>query len=213
MATLVVFSGTNDGYMYSGATPTYSLARTGAATFSVNTASGTGIVGQELFSGNYYCYEAGFDFDTSALGAGVSVSSAILSLYAFSELHSSSFASVFRARLYDWGATWTSADWVNWAGSPSLPLLAHVAHNALTTSAYNDFIDDAFAANVNKTGNTRILLDTDRLEAGTAPAAGQEYVTWVMADNAGTTQDPKLTITYSTGGRFDPFGMMGVFGI
>lgn len=211
MSSLVVFSGTADGLLRCN-NATYLTARSGGGTFLTNTSATTAICGQEFFSGQYYCYECFFGFDTSSLGAGASVSAAVLSLYGSSAQVGGSSAGIYRARLHDWGATVDTADWVPGASLSGKTLLAHLAHSSVSQSAYNDFVDDAFAANVNKTGTTNIEMTTDRMEAATVPTAA-EYETWVMADNAGTTQDPKLTVTYSTYTPTDPFGVSGFFGV
>lgn len=194
MATLRVFAGTADGAIMSH-DPTYLTARSGGGTFVLNSGgSSVEAVGQEKLSDSY-CYEQFFGFDTSSLGAGAIVTSAILTFYHPSRAIAGANP-VIQARLYNWGDTVTTADWVPGANLSALPLLAHITAGSATLAAYNNWTDDAFAANVNKTGTTRIVVSSDRLAAATAPTS-TEYLSTNMADQAGTTTDPYLTVTYT----------------
>lgn len=194
MTVATIFAGTNDGQMRCN-NATYLTARSGGGTFTVDTTNTDQLSGQELFSGQYYCYEYALDFDTSAIPANAIISSAVLSLAAGTKGDGTTSA-IHRARLSDWGATLTSADWVPGASLAALPLLAHIAQTAVATSGYNALTDDAMAANIVKGGNTRMLMVTDRMEAATVPTT-TEFVRWRTSDTAGTTSDPKLVITYT----------------
>ena len=177
---------------------TYATARSGGGTFATDTTATFTEVGQELFGGVYYCYEAYWDFDTSSIPSGATITSVTLEGYCTSVTTSSSSAAVVNVRVYDWGATVTSADWIAGASVSAQTLVAHsVAIGSLTTSAYNTFTDDALAANINKGGITRFILTTDRFEAGTAPTGapnGGEYASFDTAEG----NDPKLTVTWTT---------------
>jgi hypothetical protein len=198
MTVATIFAGTNDGQL-ACSNATYATARSGGGTLAVDTSATTAYQGQELYSGVFYCYVYGLDFDTSAIPANAIISSAVLSLCPYSKLANNGSAPVVRARLSDWGTTLTTADWIAGASLSGLPLLAHIAQADVVTSGnpYNAFTDDAMAANIVKGGHTRMLIVSDRLEAGTAPGTGQEYVRWIAMDFTGTTYDPKLVVTYT----------------
>ena len=211
MSTLVVYSDTTDGYInssdgtvYFGPQGSYASARTGSA-FSVDTSLGTFIVGQSYYwdvNGQYQVWESFAGFDTSSIGSG-SVSAATLRLTSNSDGSTTDFT--VEARLHDWGTGLTSADWVAGASLSGKTLLAHYATSGgFVNGTGYDLVDDAFAANINKTGTTRLLLCSSRTTAGTAPADQvDEYIYAYSADQAGTTQDPKLTVTYAQGEVYD----------
>lgn len=209
MATDIIFAGTNDGEMRCN-DATYATARSGGGTFAVSTAATSSAVGQELFAGQSYCYESAFDFDTSTVGTDI-VSAATLSLWGSSTATGGTSSFTHQARLSDWGATLTSADWIAGASLSGLTLLAHLAQASVSNGTYNDFVDDAMAANVNRSGNTRMIVHTTRLANGDAPT-GTEYEKFSNADTAGTSNDPKLTITHAPV-VLDPMGMAGIFGL
>lgn len=210
MSTLVVYSNTTDGYVASdrtagGTTNDYSTVRAG---FGL-TADTTGV---SLWLGQYWAYDTDFDenalavfevflgFDTSSIPDGDTVSAAVLNLT--SQVDNSTTDFTIEARLYDWGATLTTADWVAGASLSGLTSLAtKTTASGFTAGTAYDFTDVAFAANVNKTGTTRLLLCSSRTTAGTSPTIDvSEYVSAYSADQTGTTSDPKLTVTYSAGG-------------
>lgn len=182
---------------------TYSTARDGTGTFATVTAATDNQVGQELFGGVYYCYELFWDFDTSSIPSGATIVSATLEGYVVSTNITSSGAGVVRARVYDWSTSVTTADWIAGASVSGQTLVAHtVAMSSLTGSAYNTFVDDALAANINKGGVTRFILTSDRFEAGTVPTGapnGSEYASFSSADGA---NPPKLTVTWTVDGVY-----------
>lgn len=192
MATLTVYSDTADGSINSS-NATYSTARSGG-TFDVRTANTSDIVGQ--YTG-YNISEIFWGFDTSSIGSSATVSSAALSGYLVADASTTDFT--VNARLYDWGATVTSADWIAGASLSGNTLLAHLATTALGagTGVTYDFVDDAFAANVNKTAFTRLVLASSRQEGNNTPT-GNEYIQLGMGDQTGTNFDPKLVVTYAT---------------
>jgi len=151
--------------------------------------------GQRLTGGIYYVFQGLFAFDTSALGASANISAADFSLYGNANNSVTDFT--VQCRLKDWGATVDTGDWVAGADLGSQTLLATFGTAGWSTAAYNDFSDIAFPANVNKTGTTRVLICSGNQADNTAPT-GDEYVSCHYGDQTGTTQDPKLVITYTT---------------
>ena len=210
MSTLVVYSDTTDGHITSartvgGTTNDYALVRAGTGLFA-NPAY------TYLWVGQNWAYDSDFDdnslvviegflaFDTSSIPDGDTVSAAVLNLTALADGSTTDFT--IEARLSDWGTGLTTADYVAGASLSGLTLLAHRATSSGWTAAY-DLTDDAFPANVNKTGTTRLLLCSSRTTAGTSPTIDRdEYVYAYSADQTGTTRDPKLTVTYSS--SYDP---------
>lgn len=186
------YSGAADGYVESGHA-TYATARSGG-TVGPNSAIASLYIGQYKL-GNYQCIEGFISFDTSALTDSDTISSAALGLYGSGNFSTTDFT--IEARVQDWGATLTTADWVAGADLSAKTRVATFATSGFSTSAYNDFAEDGtnFQSNVNKTGTTYLILVSDKLVSGTAPT-GDEYVGVYSADQAGTTQDPKLVVTH-----------------
>lgn len=199
MSTLVVYSGTADGDLSSNDAEAgdYLGVRAGSYGKLVDTTSLTMTVGQ-YFPIEYYVYEGFLGFDTSSLPDTDSVSAAVLAITSNQDLSTVDFT--MEARAYDWGGTLTSADWVAGASLSGMTLLAHYSTaSGFTAGTTYNFVEDDFSANVNKTGTTYLILASDKTRTGTAPGGSSERVIIRSADQAGTTSDPKLTITHETG--------------
>jgi uncharacterized membrane protein len=198
---LTVWSSTADGRVRSQDAD-YAVARSTA--FDAVTDVATIPIGQ--YSGTfYYCYEGFFSFDTSSVGAGVTVTVATLSFYCSSDYSAQDFT--VEARIHDWGAALTTADWVAGASlgdktlvasRSSTPTWATDAYSALTS-------ESAFLTNIAQVGTTYILACSDRHRIGNTPDADYEWVYVYSADDAtgggGTDRDPKLYVEWTTAGN------------
>ena len=189
MAELVVYSEASDGEIKSHSS-VYNTARSGS---SLSSADFQFTVGQYCYAGpKYYCAESFFSFDTSELGAKAVVSSVVLKLYVGSEAAAATW--VAEARLFDFGDTLTTADWVPCANLGNYTLLG-TQEITSSPSNWKTFTSEAaFINNINKTGKTRIIVASNRSRLGNAPTVGTyEYV-------AGETQNslhkPTLIINY-----------------
>ena len=149
------------------------------------------------YADQYSGYELFISFDTSSIGSGT-ISTATLNMTIQEDRTGGSDFNI-QARLHDWGTSVTTADWVAAASLSGKTLLAHKSTVGISNGSAYDFTNDALVANINKSGSTRMLLASDRFAAGTIPS-GEEFVHLRTADYTGTTNDPKLVITYSTGG-------------
>jgi hypothetical protein len=188
-----IYSVVGDGRIISEHTTTYLTARSGASLI-VSTAELR--VGQLGGGGGVFdCDEAFTAFDTSVIPAGDVVLSAILSLYGTSDNSSQDFTA--NARLRSWLPTLAAADYVAGASLSALTLLAHWASTGFVLSAYNDFTNDALIANLNLSGNTEMVIDSDREESGISPSVN-EFVIFAPQAATGTTTDPKLVVTSQT---------------
>lgn len=194
MTTTVVYT-VNDGYIESASETDWAAVLAGNSgeitAYNVTDAR----IGNPTGASYYYCYEAFLSFDTSAVGSD-SVSAAVLNLTSQSDQSATDFE--IRARLRDWGSSLTTADWVAHSSLSSLTLLAHHATSSgWSAGSSYDFTDDNFAANINGSGTTRVILHSDFTEAGTNPGTTQRYVSFRTLNYTGTTSDPKLTITHA----------------
>lgn len=204
MASLTVYSGAADGHITSSDDdPNYANARAGTPSFSFTASTGgaTATTGQRFPSGLQYDVMQSFhNFDVSAIPAGATIDAVELAIWPTSDQSATDFT--IQARTKDWGAALTTADWTAGASLSGLTLLATLSTAGLSTGAYQAFTEngtalrDAVAAALAGDGVVRVMLSSDRTAAGTTPT-GNEFVIYSSADEAGTTQDPKLTITYT----------------
>ena len=209
MATTTVFAGTNDDFL-EAANATYATALSTAS----YTNGGAGIqIGQNFSTPTYYLDVAYFDFDTSSVPDGDTVSAAVLSLYLTVDHSTTDF--VLDVAAFDWSASGlTTGDWRNQTQLAAHTVLATLDTNGIgSVNAYKDFTEVAsgLAGAINKTGHTYLIVYSARQAAGTTPS-GEEFMTFSSADAA---NQPKLVITHSGGGGgdfLDPMGSMGFFG-
>lgn len=194
MTTTTIYGSTADGNIQSSSA-TYSTARSGGGTL-VAAAAGTADVGQNVAAAVYYLYEGFIQFDTSSIPDNDTITAVELSLYVYQDSSTTDFT--VNARLYDWGAALTSADWVAGASASGNTLAATLATSGATDDAYNAFTsEDAFKANINKTGTTYLVLTSSRFENGDVPT-GDERLLFRSGSYTGTTYDPKLVVTHSS---------------
>lgn len=151
-----------------------------------------------------------FLFDTSSLGSGATISSATVGLYVTAKgsgaqsvavnIYSSAPASNTGLVAADYDTTGTTA------------YASNIAITSITTSAYNTFtLNSTGIAAISKTSITKFSLKEALYDAGgTTPTSGlNETLSAGMADTGGTSYDPKLAVTYTTGsfsmGQWFPF--------
>lgn len=192
MPTTTFFS-VKDGWV-SYADFDYNLARAGTGAF-VNVDESILAVGQRNNSGLPQCHESFLSFDTSSIPDGATITSVVFSLYGMTAPFTTSFTT--QARLQDWGTTLEAGDYVAGASLSGLTLLATFASSSFALEAYNDFTNVAFPANINKTGFTRFLINSDRHMNGNVPTDDGEIIEWYQEGEAGTSKDPKLVVTFT----------------
>lgn len=172
---------------------TYATARTGGTLSTLTLLR----VGQDFNGGpDYDCFEAFTQFDTSGVPDTDTVSGVVLSCDGSTNLSTTDFTA--NARIFNWGAGVTTADWVDPTGS--LGTLVATWASSGYSATYNAFTSEAaFPANINLTGVTYLMLISARHEAGTTPP-DRELVIFNDATPAGTSTDPKLDITHAAAG-------------
>lgn len=198
---LTVYSTAADGDIFSyGAT--WSTVMSGGAAFEVHATAAYGTAGGYWTgSGNYYACLTYLDFDTSGIPDDATVTAATLTL----NCHIVANHTVL-ARLKDWGTALTSADWVPIADLPGLTLLASKDFTGTSTNTdYALTSEAAFAANINKTGVTRMVLSTALLEAQTTPGLGQRVYPHMYESSS---QIPKLVVTYTEASGTVPLNLL-----
>ena len=194
MPVSTFYSSADDGTLRSQ-NATYLTARGGTTVTVVNAGVGANglAFGQQLSGGNYNLFESFLSFDTSALPDAAVITSAVLSLYVDTDASTTDF--ITDARIFNWGATLSTADWVNGADLASYTKVATRNSSGVTTAAYNAFTDVAMIPNVSLTGVTYIMLSSARMDSATAPP-DSEYLGASAQETAGTSADPKLVVTY-----------------
>lgn len=155
-------------------------------------------------------------WDTSGLGAGATVNTAIISLRGIGKL--ADIGSPITHIVASTPAATNNLVNADYAqlGATSF---ANIAYASFSTVAYNDFTLDANGkANINVSGISKFgaITDWDLNNSFTGSwVSGQvSFTQWSAADEAGTTQDPKLTGTYtpaSAGGGISGYkSLLGV---
>ncbi len=188
------YSGTGDGFLQ-GQGSTWSEARAASGTIALNTLNTYFTSGCDIPGAFYEANQAGFAFDTSAVPDTDEVSAATLSLYVNADL--SDVDSTHEVRIVAFG-TLATADFIAGASLSGITRIASIATSGLTGAAYNDFIEDGTGLRdaVNLTGLTELWL-TDSVQLSATNPSGRSMVRWSSANEAGTTQDPKLVVTHA----------------
>ena len=204
MATLTAYpdAGTGattvDGFITSGYGATMTVAHNTATGDGANPSHATDMYIRALQNGSgTYLGRIVMTFDTSALTSGATISGAVLSLYGTSSYYAnpSSSSAVIVASSPASSNTLVAGDF----GNVSFTAFATIAQSSLSQSAYNDFtLDSNGIANVSKTGISKFacIYEVDR--AITTITGVDNIFNFKPADTSGTTNDPKLVVTYST---------------
>ena len=192
MPTATIYADSVGGRVYS-TDAVYLTARAGGGGVVADPLLGS--CGQILFGGDYYCIEGFLKFDTSAIPDNATITSAVLSLYGSADESAQDFT--LTAAICDWGDTLEAADYVAGASLSALPTVATFASAGWSTAGYNDFTDVALPGNINRTGETRLILYSSREAAADVPDADFERVDWFLSAELGTATDPKLSVTYT----------------
>lgn len=206
-----VYADAGDGRVSSN-NGTYATMLAGSSLNAATSGTIAGI-GQEHVGGGtfYFGSQVFLGFDTSAIDDAATIDAATFSLYGVDKFTDK--AHTLQARTYDYGASVTTADWRTGGGAGAFQALTLLATYALdatgsqwSTAGYNDFAESgsALRSAVNKTGTTYIVVCNNDFASGTAPTGNRQRVDCYMADQAGTTNDPKLVITSTTPPRAIP---------
>jgi hypothetical protein len=194
MTTTTVFGSTSDGRVTSS-NASYATASTGG-TLAISTTETLSFIGQ----GNAFAiFQLFFAFDTSGVPDAETVSSVVFSLDGASDISVTDFDMV--ALDYDWSAGGLTT--ANFRTPTQLSALTTLATFPSTSysAAYMNFTSAgaAFNSYINKTGTTYFMVASSRNISATTPT-GDENIRVTMADQTGTTTDPKLVVTSDTAG-------------
>ena len=145
-------------------------------------------------------------YDTSSLGTSATIISAILSLLGSSSLNGLGTYDVHISSSNPASNTGLVASDYGNVGSVSFGSLTWAS---LVLASYNNFILNANGINnISLTGISKFSIqnswDINNNFTGTWVGDGNTYFAFLTAENTGTSQDPKLVVTYSlpvTGGK------------
>lgn len=168
------------------------VALAGGGTLSLE-AYQTPAVGFDLWGAITRVWEELLEFDTSSIPNGATVTSAVLSLKAYSY----SNPPVLELYAYDFGASVTTADWVPGADFAGMTRLAmHNTNGAWTGSTRYDFTSDAaFVDAINVGGLTRVVLVTEQIANNTS--GGDWYANAYSPAASAESYRPQLVVTYT----------------
>ena len=225
MATLTVYPSpgvTVDGTALRGVDPTIGEAwgtiRDGAGTAVQTSSSATEVIRirSSDVSGWRFLMRAIYLFDTSALTSGATITAGVMSIYGQSKtdnlavtpnlnVYTSTPASDTTLANGDYSQIGTTAQ----CDTP-------VTYAGFNTGGYNDFSFNATGlGNISKTGISKFGIRNANYDvANSAPtftAGTASFFEAYFSDNAGTTNDPKLVITYSTSTNYPITASVGAF--
>lgn len=143
-------------------------------------------------------------FDTSSIPDTDTINSAILSIYVTSK--SDAISITPNINIYSsTPASNTGLVASDFANVGSTPFATAIGYSSIATGAYNDFtLNSNGLANISKTGVSKFSTRNENYEvSNVAPTwAGSNLTSDIQAsqaDETGTTQDPKLVVTYTAG--------------
>lgn len=204
-ATTTVFGAATFGQIYHESATSWSVARAGGDTFTVDTTTTDFFVGsRRFFNANWRVDQPHYRFDTSSIPDGDSITTAVPSIYVGTDSSGVDFDIYLDQISGGFGAAVTSADYVAGNSLPSsgslLVDLPTINTSAWTGSAgYYDLTTSSTSwfSFINKSGNSDFYLFDSRTDGNQAPVNGDFYY-WSFSSpsNTGTTFDPKLVVTH-----------------
>lgn len=199
---------TVDGYMrHVQANMTWAQIRAAAGTEANSTAEFMYMTYMQPYSTTRWnrLGRGGFTFDTSSLGAGATINSATLSTFHYAAAINNVFN--ISANIYSFVPANNNALVAGDFDSLGTTAFSTTKHSGdITHPAYNDWVlNSSGRSAISKTGITRLgSRDTDYDASGSTPpisgwtsGAAQIYIR--ASDYVGTSEDPVLTIGYTTG--------------
>ena len=148
-------------------------------------------------------------FDTSSLTAGATISSATLSIYITSITNGHNSGNDSLNIITTTPASNTALAAGDWGSVGSVLQASAVDLSALTATAYNNFsLNSTGLGNISKSGVTKFGIRPGEDIANVRPSddTGNQVV-FSSAEQTGTSQDPKLEVTYTV----STFSMGGWF--
>lgn len=198
---------------------TWATLRAGAGTSYDATATSSFLVG---FRGSTTSSQwkllqrALFHFDTSALTAGATISAATLSIYGNDkqdQLSATPDITLYQSTVSS-NTTFANADFQSFG---TTAFATAITYASWSTTGYNDLALNANGlSNISKTAVSKFgAKNANHDVANSAPTWGSDqyaYLGSYYADQTGTTNDPKLVVTYTVSGSSVPVLAASQFG-
>lgn len=193
MSTLIVYSDISDSEVDCGP-GNWADVRVGSDSKSVGTATDTYVFAGALGFGVGNCYvrQSFHEFDTSSL-VGVTIAGVEFSIY-YTGIGTSETYEVFAK---DFGGTVDAGDFVSGDSLGTVLASATKGPGAPNPIVFTENGSN-FSSAIVQGGTTSILVAGQRQRIDSDPS-GSYSITYNSSDQTGTTNDPKLTITYTTG--------------
>ena len=159
---------------------------------------------------NYRAYRSITLFDTSTLTAGATISAATYSIWMTQKNDNQSDSVGIVQTAPASNSALANSDYSAAFTVHSDTVTASATLASMSLAAYNDFTLDATGRGwISKTGITKLGIRyrkdyIDTASHTSTPTSGQSDTRFSAADTAGTSQDPKLVVTYSTA-SFSPW--------
>lgn len=147
-------------------------------------------------------------FDTSSLGAGATVTAATLSLYGIGHAEtggSEGIGVIGTSPASNTALTTADFDQVGTTHCCD----SNVQLSGVSTSGYNNWaFNSEGLTRVQVSGISKYGLRLENDINGSSPAPGTKGATFYSADQTGTSNDPKLEVTYTPGSTFVPYAII-----
>lgn|SRR3990167_1385479 len=203
-ATLTVYSTTGDGMVGNNNQTTWDIAHDTDPGATTSSGAEETINASKFTDSNWSVYHLHFPFDTSSIGGTAVISAATLSLYAITIVNTNS-ASV-GVLLSTQGSSPPAAADFDKCSTINTPTegATRVTLASMSTAQYNDMPLNATGLTyVSGTGTTSLCNRMSNDMDDSAPT-GENSLLVYMNFQAGTTEDPKLVVTYSEPSTFTP---------
>lgn len=203
MAVIDFYSDNGDGYI-NNSNATYSTCRNAGTGngfgYTDNSIDASVVSRSILFGGTYYSSRGFFPFDTSALGSGATISSATLSQYieisATYNTDSDSLSVVQTSQASTSSLANTDFGSVTFTDGGSKTL----ASFSVASQYWVWTLNATGLSYINKTGFSKLgLISLNEINNTTPTGLNQLGGPWYFSNNTGTSKDPYLSVTYTTG--------------
>jgi hypothetical protein len=153
-----------------------------------------------------YLYRSFFPFDTSGLpdDANIQTTGTKLSIYATAKGDSGSTSIGLIQTTQASTSSLANTDYDNLTVNTPTEGCTRVTIASITTSAYNDFAANANLVGwISKTGSTLLgLRNSDDIDNSAPGSSESNNITHANSEQTGTSNDPKLVVTYTIPGGF-----------
>lgn len=201
MTVTLAYAGTSDGYLTSP-DASYSAARNGTGTITVNTVQDTLYFGQKLV-GTYTHFQSFLQFTYSAIPATSMLTAAVIRTY-HAVVNSPSQGRNLEFRQFTWsGSGLTTADFRNEANLAATTLYGYVNYANFATASDTYAGSNELQDLIPTTTTLEFVLVSNRQRQGSVPTI-DEATGIYSADRSGTAYDPCLIFTTVARSRANP---------